>query len=404
MKKLLTDRFLLGATTADRVFDSHTRGLVIRTGALRKVWYFAYRLDGRDQSIRLGEYPALSLAGAREEAYELRRLLDKGLDPIVERARRAALERVASAPAPAPGPPVFTFAMFVPVYVGFQKGRTKEWADEASKIYRHLLPVWGSLALREIKRPQVHELLDVVAGKGLTYGVNRIQALISRMFTVALDRGLVDAHPASRVIKRFTEQPRDRVLSDEELRALVAGLDARPGAASDAVRLRLLLGQRGGETAGMLWRELNLEAGLWSMPAPRTKNGKPHVVPLPATALELLKRRRAAIADTEPRVFPGLTLTSFEHKALAAIHGGAYEWIDLRRTVGTRLAELGFDETTRGRVLNHARYSVTEKHYNLHAYDVEKRQALAAWDTELARILANKPKKKTNILPHRPRR
>jgi integrase len=403
MKKTLTDRFILGANseTQDRIFDSHTRGLVFRTGARGKVWYFHYRYDGRERALRLGDYPALSLAAARVEADDCRRLLNKGIDPIAERERLAAPAVVVPAPA---SPPVFTFAMFVPVYVGFQKGRVKEWADEASKIDRHLLPAWGALALREIKRPQVHELLDVVAGKGLTYGVNRIQALISRMFTVALDRGLVDAHPASRVIKRFTEQPRDRVLSDDEIRALVAGLDARPGAASDAVRLRLLLGQRGGETAGMLWRELNLEAGLWSMPAPRTKNGKPHVVPLPVTALELLKRRREAIADTEPRVFPGLTLTSLEHKALAAIHGGAYEWIDLRRTVGTRLAELGFDETTRGRVLNHARYSVTEKHYNLHAYDVEKRQALAAWDVELARILANKARKKTNVLPHRPRR
>ena len=73
------------------------------------------------------------------------------------------------------------------------------------------------------------------------------------MFTVALDRHLVDAHPAARVIKRFSETPRERDLTDDELRTLWAGLDARPGAASDAMRLRLLLGQRGAETAGMLW-------------------------------------------------------------------------------------------------------------------------------------------------------
>ena len=75
----------------------------------------------------------------------------------------------------------------------------------------------------------------------------------------------------------------------------------------------------------------------------------------------------------------------------------------LRRTVSTKLAELGFDNTTIGRVLNHARVSVTDKHYNQHAYVEEIRQALTAWDRELHRILANEPKRKTRVLPMRSR-
>lgn len=398
MKKALTDRFVLGANsdTQDRYFDKHTRGLVLRTGRRRKVWSFHYRHDGQDRSLRLGEYPALSLSDARDLANDQRRLVDKGIDPIAERDR---LDAVAQVVAP-PTPRAFTFADFVPVYVAFQKGRTKEWEDESSKIDRHLLPAWGTLPLRDIKRPHVHELLDVVVGKGLTTGVNRIQALISRMFTVALDRGLVDAHPAARLIKRFKEQARDRVLTDDEIRNLWTGLDATPGAATDAIRLRLLLGQRGGETAGMRWSELDLDAATWSLPAPRTKNGKPHIVPLPPTALKLLKARQDNAPADAARVFPDLTLTSHEHRSLADLHGDAFEWKDLRRTVGTRLAELGFDETTRGRVLNHARYSVTDKHYNAHAYDDEKRQALTAWDREVARILANEPKR-SRVVPIR---
>ena len=115
---------------------------------------------------------------------------------------------------------------------------------------------------------------------------------------------------------------------------------ARPGAASDAMRLRLLLGQRGGETAGMLWKEVDLETATWTLPRPRTKTKQPHVVGLPPTALALLERRRAASDEQEKNVFPGLTLTCEAHKALYAIHDGVYEWKDLRRTVGTRLAGL----------------------------------------------------------------
>jgi integrase len=394
----MNDRTLAGLrpTTRQTYFDTKTAGLALRVGARTKTWYFVYRNGGEPEWVVLGTYPAVGLADARDLALGKRHGLDiDGVDPAAERRKEPEPDPVTA--------PAFTFADFVPAYVAFQKGRTKDWKNEEAKIRRHLLPAWGALPLKDIRRTHVHELLDTVTGKGLTAGVNRIQALISRMFTVALDRQLVDAHPAARVIKRFTETPRDRVLTDDELRALWAGLDARPGDASDAMRLRLLLGQRGGETAGMLWSELDLAHATWSLPRPRTKNSRPHAVGLPPTALALLERRRKERVGQEPHVFPGFTLTCDAHQALRAITGGAYEWKDLRRTVATRLADLGFDETVIGRVLNHAKYTVTGKHYNQHQYVEEIRQALAAWDTELQRILRNEPKRRSRVLPMRGR-
>jgi integrase len=193
------------------------------------------------------------------------------------------------------------------------------------------------------------------------------------------------------------------VLSDTELVALWKGLKARPGEASEAMQLRLLLGQRGGETAGMLWNEVDLKAAVWSLPPERTKNRRPHAVALPKTAADILTRRRAKVAKDEPRVFPTLTLQGDEHKALADLHGRAYTWKDLRRTTATRLAGLGFDETTIGRTLNHARASITSKHYNQHEYVEEIRRALTAWDAELQRIIADKPKKRAPVLRMRAR-
>ena len=294
MVKTLTDRFLAGVRPGSRptkIFDAKVRGLTLRVGVRTKTWYFVYRNGGVSEWLKLGEYPSVGLAEARTLVRDRRHDIDvKGIDPAAERRR-------VPEPEPAPPVPAFTFADFVPAYVAFQRGRTKGWENEAQKIARHLLPSWGPLPLRSITRAHVHEMLDTVTGKGLTGGVNRVQALISRMFTVALDRQLVDAHPAARVIKRFTETPRDRVLSDDELRQLWTGLDAQPGEASDAMRLRLLLGQRGGETAGLAWSELDLEAAIWTLPRPRTKNSKPHSVGLPPTALALLERRHAERAE-----------------------------------------------------------------------------------------------------------
>ena len=262
--------------------------------------------------------------------------------------------------------------------------------ERLPKIDKYLRPPWGSLPLRAVTRVQVHELLDTLVAVGMTVGVNRVQALISRLFTVAVDRSLLESHPAARMEKRFKEKPSERVLTDDELRALWAGLDAHPGRAADALRLRLLTGQRGEEVVGMLWSEVDLAARVWQLSPDRTKNGRAHAVPLSASAMTLIRRAKAAREGDAIRVFPYLTLRSDDHRALAAIHGGTYEWKDLRRTVATRLAGLGFDETCIGRVLNHARVTVTGRHYNQHAYLDEKRAALDDWARALAGIVSNK--------------
>lgn len=397
----LTDRFVASKKRPSKrltYFDTLARGLALRvTPAGAKAWYFTYRVAGSPTEwLRLGEYDTLGLAAARTLAATYRYQVD------VEQ-RNPAAEKRTPPPPPEPAAPVMTFGTFVPVYVAFAKGKKRTWSDDARKIDTYLLPVWGPLPLAAITRKNVHELLDSLMAKGLTVGVNRIQALISRLFTVALDRSLIDAHPAARMIKRFGENASTRVLTDDEIRELWTGLDAYPGAAADAIRLRLLLGQRGAETAGMTWSEVDIDAAIWSLPPTRTKNKRPHVVALSPRALEIVKARRAAIAADEPLVFPGLSLQGDAHKALGELHGGRYEWKDLRRTVATRLAALGYSETIIGRTLNHARYTVTAKHYNQHAYLEEMRRALEAWDRELGVILdpANAPASK--VLPHQPR-
>ena len=170
----------------------------------------------------------MTLADARKQVNEHRTLLDNGARP--GRGTPAG----GSPPDPRRSRPPTRSRDFVPVFIASRRARRKRGRTRKPPS-SCTCPAWGSLPLKEITREHIHERLDALVGKGLTVGVNRIQALISRIFTVALDRGKVDAHPAARIIKRFKEQPRDRVLTDDELRALWAGLDAQPGAASDAV-------------------------------------------------------------------------------------------------------------------------------------------------------------------------
>ena len=274
MVKALTDRFVAGTRTPGTIFDKKTRGLALRVGARKKTWCFTYRNGGPTQWLKSASTLSLKLKGARMLVNEQRTSLDKGID-LAEERRSLPVE-------PVPEPAAFTFGNFVPAFIAFQKQkRKKTWQDDEVAIDRHLLAAWKDLPLNSITRRHVHERLDALTSQGMTVGVNRIQALISRIFTIALDREHVESNPAHRMIKRFGEQARDRVLTDDEIRNLWAGLDAHPGGASDALRLRLLLGQRGEETAGMLRDEVDLAAATWTLPGGRTKNKRLHTVALP---------------------------------------------------------------------------------------------------------------------------
>ena len=401
-RKALTDRFVAGVRRASRTvyFDSKAKGLALRvTPAGLKTWSFVYRRGGKPQWLTLGSYPAVTLAGARSLALDKRHAIDvEKRDPATE----LRVQREAAKLAPAAAPAVYRFSDLAALYEKFAKGRKKTWKDDVNKTKKYLIPAWGSLPVRDITRRHIHELLDTLVAKGMTTGVNRVQAVISRLFTVALDRSLVDAHPAARMLKRFQERPSsERVLTDDELRALWAGLDARPGPAADAMRLRLLLGQRGGEVIGMRWDELDLTGQTWNLPGSRTKNGRPHTVPFGPTVAAILARLQRERLANEERVFAGLTRDRDAHRGLSAIHGGAYTWKDLRRTVSTRLAARGFNEEVIGRALNHARYTVTARHYIKHTYARETRQALETWDRDLADIVAGREIASSNIVAFR---
>ena len=211
------------------------------------------------------------------------------------------------------------------------------------------------------------------------------------MWNVAIDRGHVAVNPCYRMSKVAPERARRTVLSDDELRELWAALDAQPGNAADAIRLRLLTGQRGGEVHSMAWPDVDVQAGMWEIPPEDSKSGRPHRVPLSKPARATLQRRLDARETGELRVFPRFYHQRKDLRAMGAIHNGAYRWHDLRRSVASRLAALGVPEGKISRVLGHAQRGVTATVYNQYQYDDEKRRALNKWARELMALVSDKP-------------
>ncbi|MNY11788.1 Prophage CP4-57 integrase [compost metagenome] len=208
---------------------------------------------------------------------------------------------------------------------------------------------------------------------------------------------------------RAVEKASERALSNEEVRKVWAAFEALPSTepehkataetARDVLKLMLLTAQRGGEVKAMAWKDLDLEAGWWSIPSRSAKNNRSHRVPLSKTALDIIKAREAA-AKGSPWVFPGRGDASKGHvteikKSVAnAKKLSGCDWTphDLRRTASTGMGDIQIPPTTISRVLNHKDNDVPDVTwvYVQYQYDKEKRQALDKWEKRLMGILRSR--------------
>lgn len=405
-----------GAPRRVEYFDTHQPGLALRlssTGA--RSWVVMYRVNGKLVRETLGTLAAIPhVAEARRRALASQEAARGGVNPVA--ARQAAQVRAAAN----------TVAAAV-----------ERWLDHCARNlrpstvrgYRQLfdhdiLPRWATRPLASIAKGDVLVLLDDKAGrrertrKALTEGAgvqaNRLLTRLRTFFGWAVANDLCTADPTAGVRKPAREAARDRVLSDDELRALWAATAGTGAPRSDAVawgalfRLLLLTAQREGEVAGMRWSEIDLETKEWTIPAARSKNGKPHTVHLSAIATEAL--------ETVPRVegrdlvFSGNGTTpasgfsrakrQLDGAMAAALGAPAADWTfhDLRRTAATGMARLGIAPHVADRVLNHTQGTIrgVAAIYNRFEYIDERRAALEAWGRFVEGLVRPTP---SNIVP-----
>ena len=124
------------------------------------------------------------------------------------------------------------------------------------RIERELLPVWGNRAITTIKRHEIRELLREAA-KRAPIGANRLLAVIRKIFNWALDEGIIDASPATRLAPPARERERDRVLSEAEIRSLWSAFDELGHPYGSLFKMLLITGQRRREVSHMQWREID---------------------------------------------------------------------------------------------------------------------------------------------------
>jgi integrase len=402
-KRVLTDSFLRSVQPSGirfETWDHGCPGFGIRVGVHGDIAFqYVYRIAGRSRRHKLGKFPSMSLHEARELYRKAAIAVSAGNDPAeaklkLEQAKRTAITVQALC------------AEFIERYAKVHK---RTWLEDERRLARDVVPAIGQMPAKEVSRKDINRLLDTKMDAGSPVSANRLLAVLSKVFSWAVERGEIEASPCTGVKKPAKETSRERVLQHSEIFPLWYALDTGKGigmfpATRRALQVIFLTGQRKGEVLRMRWEhiEYTVNGWVWTIPAANSKNGKAHRVPLAIEVMTLLSTIRpteealksgaaskwcfASPRKPEQHISmhaPDHALRDEMQRPESPLHGIArFTPHDLRRTVATGLSVLGHPRLIVQKVLNHTDTSATAV-YDRYGYDKEKREALMNWSAML---------------------
>jgi integrase len=357
------------------LWDGALRGFGLRVyPSGRKTFVLSYRAEGVKRLMELGPYGVLTLDQARDMARLALAEVIRGRDPLA--ARRLAAHGA-------------TMTAFCTTYLErHAKARKKSWEKDERRIERFIKPAWGSRRLSAVHRADVAELHYTISTKSGPYEANRVLALVGKMFECAITWGQLpenSANPARRIPK-FPECKRDRFVTRAEMPALLQAIEREQNVyMRAALWLYLLTGLRRSELLTV--KHADIDIGEKLLRLADTKAGRPHYLPLSEPALVVIRQIPPVDGNDYllPGRRPGASLVELK-RAWARVRASAgipdVRLHDLRRTVGSWLAQSGHSLALIGRVLNHSNTSTTAIYARFHTDD-----ARAALEEHAQRII-----------------
>ena len=353
-------------------------------GRVRRTFIVQYRVAGRSRRLLLGSADVLGAEQARAAAKKVLAEVALGGDPQgAKTARRRTDDRSLQA----------TIAVYLDVKRAQVRTRTMR------EIERYLRgPHFRALHARpldQIVRQDVAGCLTRIVTRNGSVTAGRARAVLAAFFAWAIGEGLADSNPVVGTNKPTDSPARARVLSDDELGAIWrACLDSGYGR---IIKLLVITAARREEVGGICRTEL--AAGTWTIPAKRSKNGRQHVLPLPPAALDIIAEvdridgRDHLFGGGADRGFQRWSASKRELDARAGVTGWTVH--DIRRTVATRMADIGIQPHVIEAVLNHqsGQKRGPAGVYNRSTYEREVRTALATWAEHVLALVERRENK-----------
>ena len=356
----------------------------------------------------------LTLASARRLAAEIHRQRAMGRDVVADydasrRRQKSEHESRAKSTYPAAAKD------FIEQYASKKTRRWRETArllglaypptgGEPTRIKGGLCERWNDKPIAEIDGHDIHSLIDETRRSGAP-GLERrsdgpteararvMLSCLSKMFSWLVQHRRVSQNPCKDVHRPEASAARDRVLTDAEIVTFWRATDAERKELSALLKLLLLTGCRLNEVAGMTRAELSDDGATWNIPGSRTKNKRPHVVPLAPLARKMVGTGSEGFVFTTTGRSPVSGWSKIKRRLDAAMKIPPWRLHDLRRTAATGMAEIGVAPHIVEAALNHisgAKAGVAGT-YNRAAYAEEKRAALERWATHVQGLVSARP-------------
>jgi integrase len=327
-----------------RYHDNSVRGLTLRvTPAGNKVFYYYRKVDGRPMDIKIGPFPDLTVDQARAKAEEYNGVVARREDPT--KVRSNARDE-------------WTFARLSEWWVEYarHKKQKKSWELDAWMLANYLAPL-NNQRLSKISKADIRHLHQKLTENHGTYAANRAMELARAMFNRAIAHEIFPGPNPVLGVEWNKKRSRDRRLMPGEVAAFFDALDADASVdMKDYLLLSLFTGARQANVLAMRWDEFDFVGRLWRIP--ETKNGLPLIVPLEEQELEILLRRKQGA--TSPWVFPTRSVTGHMvepktgwRRILKRAGIEDLRMHDLRRTLGSWMAETGASLHVIGKTLGH---------------------------------------------------
>lgn len=300
-------------------------GLYLKIDGASRSWVLRVVVGHRRHHMGLGAFPGVSLAQARQKAQELRESIQKGTDPLREKAAARAVLQAAQSSA-------ITFEQAALNYIRDHESswsNAKHAAQWLSTLKTWAFPFLGKLHLEDLTTGHILEVLrQQVGDEGTLWTAraetaSRVRQRIEKVIAAsdaALGKDRLNPArwevlgatlPKVSKVKRVKHHP---ALPWQRLPQFMKLLSAREGVAARALAWTILTAARSGETRGMTWAELDLQAMLWTVPADRMKAGREHRIPLTAAAVALLgepgKRDELVFSASKGAALSDMTLSA----------------------------------------------------------------------------------------------
>jgi len=338
-----------------------------------KSFFIDYRLDGRQRRFTIGPFPRWSVTAAREEAKDLRKQIDRGVDPAGDKRERRTAPTVQD---------------LIDRYIADHLPKKSIPASRITDEMKILAEIGDKLG-KHTKVADVHggDIADMhrrITESGRAVRANRILGIASKMFSMSLVpkagetlpwRNAVQGNPC-KGIARNHEEARERYFSKAELERIAGALNDFRGGAADCLRLVMLTGCRPGEAMKAQWSEFDKEPEYWIKPSAHTKQRREHKLPLSPPAIELVKRLRKKRKGKF--VFPGDVANQplqtishvwkhvLKHAQLAKDEKGRpARPYDLRHTFASVAVGGGLNLPIIGKLLGHTQMRTTQRYAHI---------------------------------------